>query len=61
MIPDYLICLECETPCYVFEWEDEKPIEALCAVCGNDDPSQFATESEFEDMTSMPLAPRRAE
>ena len=20
--PEYLICLECETPCYVFEWED---------------------------------------
>ena len=22
--PEYLICLECETPCYVFEWEDGK-------------------------------------
>ena len=49
--PDYLICLNCETPCYVFEWEDDRLTEALCQVCGNDDPEQFATEDEFDAMT----------
>ena len=61
MIPDYLICLECESPSYVFEWENEKATEAFCGMCGNDDPGQFATESEFEDMTSAPIPKRRHE
>ena len=51
MHPDYVICLECETPEYVFEWENEKVTEVLCSTCGNDDPSQFATESEYEEMS----------
>ena len=51
MAPDYVICLECESPCYVFEWEDDKITEAVCTVCGNDDPGQFATESDFEEIT----------
>ena len=50
MTPDYLICLECESPCYIFEWEDGKVVEATCTVCGNEDPSQFATESDFEEL-----------
>lgn len=49
--PDYVVCLECETPCYVFEWRDDKLVEALCAACGNDQPDQFATTDELEDMT----------
>jgi hypothetical protein len=48
MSPDYLICLECESPVYVFEWSDGKVIEALCTVCGSDDPAGFATEDEYE-------------
>jgi hypothetical protein len=51
MTPDYLICLECESPCYVFEWKDGVVKEALCEMCGNDDPSQFATEDEYEDFS----------
>jgi hypothetical protein len=51
MIPDYLICLECESPVYTFEWENGKLSEALCTVCGTDDLSQFVTESEFEEMS----------
>jgi translation initiation factor 2 beta subunit (eIF-2beta)/eIF-5 len=51
MTPDYVICLECESPCYVFEWADGKITEAICTVCGNDDPSQFATESDYEEIT----------
>jgi hypothetical protein len=48
--PDYLICLECETPCYVFEWEDEKITEVLCQTCGNDDPEQFSLPEDLEEM-----------
>lgn len=48
--PDFLICIECENPCYVFEWNDheDKLTEALCTVCGNDNPDLFQTEAEFE-------------
>ena len=51
MTPEYLICLECESPVYVFEWVDGKTLEAQCTACGNDDPSQFATEEDLEEMT----------
>jgi hypothetical protein len=46
--PDYLICLNCESPCYTFEWGDEGVEEALCTVCGNDEPDQFVTEEDFD-------------
>lgn len=49
--PDFLICLNCETPCYVFEWEQDKVSEALCQTCGNDDTEQFATEEEFDALS----------
>jgi hypothetical protein len=48
MTPDYLICLECESPVYIFEWRDGKVTEAFCDTCGNEDPPQFATEDEYE-------------
>jgi hypothetical protein len=48
--PDYLICLECETPVYTFDWVNGHVVEALCPVCGNDDPAAFASEEEFEEM-----------
>jgi hypothetical protein len=51
MNPDYLLCLECESPCYVFEWKEGVVKEAICEMCGNDDPSQFATEDEYEDLS----------
>ena len=52
--PDFLICLNCESPCYVFEWSDEGVSEALCQVCGNDEPDQFVTEEEFDEIASDP-------
>ena len=52
MMPDYLICLECESPVYLFEWNDGKIIEATCTVCGEEDPSAFATEEEYEALAS---------
>jgi hypothetical protein len=51
MTPDYLICLECESPVYTFEWVEGRVLEGQCALCGNDDPTQFATEEELEEMS----------
>jgi hypothetical protein len=48
--PDYLVCIECESPCYVFEWEDGTITEAICETCGNDELEQFATPDDFESM-----------
>ena len=50
--PEYVICLECETPVYVFEWREGRVLEALCPVCGNDDPASFASEEDLEEMAS---------
>lgn len=50
--PSYVICLNCETPCYVFEWDSDRLSEAYCAACGNDDPEQFVTEEEMEAMAA---------
>jgi hypothetical protein len=50
--PDYLICLECETPCYSFEWKNGKLAEAQCLACGNEDLDQFVTEEDFESLMS---------
>jgi len=52
--PDYLICLNCESPCYVFEWSDDGCKEALCEVCGNDEPDQFVTEEDFDAIVDDP-------
>ncbi len=50
--PEYLICMECETPVYVFEWANGHVTEALCPMCGNDDTSAFASEEELEEMVA---------
>lgn len=50
--PDFLICLNCESPCYMFEWGDEGVEEAFCNVCGNDEPDQFVTEEDFDAITA---------
>jgi translation initiation factor 2 beta subunit (eIF-2beta)/eIF-5 len=49
--PEYLICLECETPCYIFEWHDGELTEVLCEACGNDEPDQFATPEDYDAMS----------
>lgn len=51
--PDFVICLECESPNYTFEWDGAKVTEALCATCGNDQPNLFASEEEYEEMSAM--------
>ncbi len=50
-IPEYVICLNCETPCYVFEWSGGEVKEGLCEACGNDDPEQFAAPEDFDEMS----------
>ncbi|HVT04494.1 MAG TPA: hypothetical protein VHL58_14095 [Thermoanaerobaculia bacterium] len=50
--PEYLICLVCETPTYQFEYNGDKLETVVCTTCGNDEPSEFMTESELEDESS---------
>ena len=50
--PEYVICMECETPTYVFEWGNGKVVEALCPICGNDDATTFVSEEELEEMVA---------
>jgi len=38
---DYLICQQCNTPCYVFEMDGGAIKEAQCLVCGNDEVRLF--------------------
>ena len=49
--PEYLICLECETPTYQFEFANGKLSVIVCAACGNDEVSDFATEAEYDEMS----------
>jgi hypothetical protein len=50
--PEYLICLECETPTYQFEFgANAKLLSVICNTCGNDNPSEFMTESELEEQS----------
>ena len=51
-LPEYVICMECDTPTYVFEWAGGKVTEAQCPMCGNDDPATFISEEELEELTS---------
>lgn len=50
---DYLICIECESPCYIFEFKSEELIDALCEICGNDDTDLFLPEEDFDGLTSQ--------
>jgi len=38
---DFLICKQCNTPCYVFDMDGNRITEAQCLVCGNDTPNEF--------------------
>jgi hypothetical protein len=43
---DYLICSQCNTPCYIFEMSEGRVAEAQCLVCGNDAPGMFVIGEE---------------
>jgi len=47
---EYIECKNCESPCYNFEIDQRRGIivQALCLVCGNDDPSEFFVPEETE-------------
>jgi hypothetical protein len=48
--PEYLICLQCETPTYQFEYDSAGELATvICNACGTDDPADFMTEAELED------------
>jgi hypothetical protein len=49
--PEYMICLQCETPTYQFEFANGKLTQCVCTTCGNDDPSDFMTEAELEEQS----------
>jgi hypothetical protein len=49
--PEYLICLQCETPTYQFEFTNGKVTVAVCGTCGTDDLSDFMTEAELEEQS----------
>lgn len=44
--PEYLLCINCETPCYTFEWSNEIVTEAFCTACGTDEPDEFMTDGK---------------
>lgn len=50
--PEYVICVECETPVYVFEWANGRVVDAVCPMCANDDPAAFLSEEELEEMVA---------
>lgn len=49
--PEFLICLTCETPTYEFDYVDGKLTTVICNACGEDDPKEFLTETEFEELS----------
>ena len=46
--PEFLVCTNCETACYTFEWSDGQVTEALCTACGADEIDEFMTQEDFE-------------
>jgi hypothetical protein len=56
---DYLVCKNCESPCYVFELDaKEKVANAFCQTCGNDEAAQFRNpEGDDDDVDDEDLGP----
>jgi hypothetical protein len=48
--PEYIVCINCETPCYIFEWKDDQLAEAFCEVCGNEDVEEFLSPEDFDTL-----------
>lgn len=50
--PEFIICLDCETPCYTFEWREGTILEAQCQMCGEENVDSFATEEDFDALSA---------
>ena len=48
--PDYVFCLECDTPVYTFDWDGTRITGGICTSCGNEKPMKFSTEEAYEEM-----------
>jgi hypothetical protein len=48
--PEYLICLNCESPSYIFEWKDDEVTEAYCEICTSEEVDQFLTQDDFDSL-----------
>jgi len=47
---DFIICNNCETPCYSFELDRKGNVQtAFCTLCGADEPKDFRLP-EAEDL-----------
>ena len=49
---NFVVCLECDTPSYTFEYDERRGIlSAFCMICGADEPKQFRlpTDDEIEE------------
>lgn len=59
--PDFVLCLECDTPVYEFDWRDGEIKEALCPTCGNEEVDHFAHPEEIEELEESWSARRQSE
>jgi hypothetical protein len=46
---DYLMCRQCNSPCYTFEMEKGVLKEAICTICGNEDILLFNIGEEEDE------------
>ena len=51
--PDYIICLECDSPNYTFDWDGTRITDAICTTCGNSKATLFTTEEAYGEMMSL--------
>lgn len=52
--PEFIVCLECDSPCYTFEWAEGEIADPFCEMCGNDQADQFITEEDLEALADDP-------
>jgi hypothetical protein len=60
-IPDFLVCLDCESPVYVFEWDGKRVTEAICPTCGNEKLALFSTDEDYGEMMAIDVPEEASE
>ena len=38
---EFIVCKQCDTPCYQFDMHLGKIVNAFCSMCGNDEGDEF--------------------